>query len=136
MHDHSRQRNSFGRLAGSGIFIARAAACAAFLTLASSSIGSDSGKDAPPRVSAAPASINGAKQVRAKSMDEANKPARLACNSVSVPVIEGAGASGATVGCGERGNPAAHISISNPDDERMDLETLLAWHLAALNLAR
>lgn len=134
MHDHSRERNSLSRLAGSGIVISRAAACAAFLTLASSSIGSDSGKDAPRRVSAAPASINGAKQVRAKPMDEANKPASLACNSV--PVTKGAGASGGTVGCGEGGNPAANISISNPSDERMDLATLLAWHLAARNLAR
>ena len=121
-------------MAGSWIVLSRAAAYAVLLTLTSSSIGSDSGKDAPPLVSTASASINGANQVRAKPMDEAYKPASLACNSV--PVTEGAGASGGAVGCAERGNPAAHISISDPGDERMDLATLLAWHLAALNLAR
>jgi hypothetical protein len=141
MQYHSQQRHSFGTIASIAIGMCRAAAFAAFLTLASSSMGGDTDKAAPTQLSAMPAGVSSEKDSRAEPLNEPNdRPAGPTCANLDPTAVtavpEGLGDSGDSVVCGVRGTLVAGNSASDRSEERTDLATLLAWHLRARNLTR
>ena len=112
---------------------------AALLEGVPSSIGSANENTAAAQSSAAPPQAPGAVE---SAMDpvhgSSDRPARPTCADLGViastPEIEISGESKDTVGCGPRSNLAGGISANAQSEDRVDVATLLAWHVEAHTL--
>lgn len=134
-----QQYNQVIRVVRIAVVISCAAGIAALAGWAPSSIGGANDNAAPVRLSAAPAQSAGATEASTGQAHRAtDAPTRPTCAELDVgkstPEVERTGEAITAVGCGVRSNIAEATPASNQGDERVDVATLLAWHVQAHNL--
>jgi hypothetical protein len=134
-----QQYNQLLRVVRIAVVMSCAAGVAALVGWAPSSIGGAHDNGAPLKLAAAPAQAPGATETATDpARRSADTPTRPTCAergvTASTPQTERAGESVAAVGCGVRTNQAERTPARNQSEERVDVATLLAWHVQAHNL--
>ena len=112
---------------------------AALLEGVPSSIGSANDNIAAAQSSAAPPQAPGAAEAYMDAAQgSSDRPARPTCADLGViastPGIETNGKSKDTLGCGMRGTLAGRTPADKQSEDRVDVATLLAWHVEAHTL--
>ena len=112
---------------------------AALLEGVSSSIGSANDNTAAAQSSAAPPEPPGAVEAAMDAVHgSGDRPARPTCADLGViastPEIETSNESMDTLGCATRSHLAGGTSATKPSEDRVDVATLLAWHVEANTL--
>ena len=112
---------------------------AALLEGVPSSIGSANENTAAAQSSAAPPQAPGAVETAMDPVHGAgDRPGRPTCAGLGViastPEIETNNESTDTLGCATRSNLAGGASTNKPSEDRVDVATLLAWHVEANTL--
>jgi hypothetical protein len=133
----SQRYNQLIRIVRIAVVVSCAAGIAALVGWAPSSISGASDNATPDRLSAAPAQAAGTTETATdQAQRSSDTPTRPTCAErgviASTPEIGATDESVAVVGCGVRSNLAEGTPASS--EERVDVATLLAWHVQAYNL--
>ena len=131
MQTSASQPHKQGRIPGSPVM--SCAALASFLTWAPCSIGSAHDDPMPVKLSTLPFQVAGAKQAPVDSRHESSeRPTRPTCAELagiaSTRATERTGESNVALGCGIQSNVADGTQANDQVEERIDVETFLAWH--------
>jgi hypothetical protein len=129
------------RITGIAMAMSRAAAIAVLMAWTPSSIGSANHDSAPARLPAVPAQAAGTKAVPAvPGHGPGALPTGPMCAERGVlktaRFTEGSGESAEALGCGIGNNLAGGTPARTDDEERVDVATLLAWHVEGRNLGQ